>query len=39
MGAHTFECAKSNMTLDLVWLLGKLFLTFFPKAQPQQIES
>ena len=39
MGPHTYECAKSNIHLDLVWMLGNLFLTFFPKAQPRQTIS
>ena len=36
MGRHISTCTKSKIPLDLVWILGNLFLTFFPKAQPRQ---
>ena len=36
MGTHTYECTKYNSPLYLVWLLGNLFLTLFPKAHPDK---
>ena len=39
MVLHTYECIESKIPLDIVWMLGKLFLTFFPKAQPLQTVS
>jgi hypothetical protein len=36
IGPHTSECIKSKISLDLLSLLEKDPLTFFPREQPLQ---